>query len=261
MCILTEQAMLAIPDLADVTRPGSSMRAAAYAFATARGGSTEPETIINPQFVSPSPYSIDQLFGAVTKTAQTASAGINGESLLFDAAPTQYGPGPFNRLADLQQTNLGAAAEVISGKSEATDLPMTPSVATQMSSSWNKEVNQNVPEASGGSVAGYTSNNHYSINKSPSAPSVSDDAAAAALSDLSDEPTSGRPRQSVDKPKAAGGGCVTPKVRVPNPIAAMLGDIPVATGQRRAPRQPGWSFGDSALALLNLVRAEQRGAY
>ena len=237
MGILTEQNILGNPALGSAVRPGSSRSIAEYAFAVAREA-TEPSTIINPKFTAPSPYSVDPLFGTVTKAGPTVETGINEDPIVFPDHPSQYGPGPFNQLADQQQTNLGAAAEVVAGNSEAMESPSTQSSMKQLESYYNKQMSRSGPEASGGPTPGYDPRNQYYINKSAGAtPEPESMPLPTASPGDAPEP----PAESTSSAKSndgggfnqmdymsmmAGGGSITPKATVANPLAYMYPSMP-----------------------------------
>ena len=257
MGILTEQNILGNPALGSAVRPGSAKSISDYSFAVAREA-TEPESIINPKFAAPSPYAIDALFGTVTKTAPPVTEGINGDPIVFPEAPGHYGPGPFNSLPDSQQTNLGGAAEVIAGNAEPVESPVTNSAMTQMESYYNKAYAGPEIQASGAPVTGYDPRNQYYINKSAGAtpePGTGTGTAGShggswtihgrkgIVRGLGDAPEP--PAESTSSAKSnddggfnqmdymsqsAGGGSITPKATVINPMTYMYPSMPPGVG-------------------------------
>ena len=243
MGILTEQNILGNPALGSAVRPGSAKSISDYSFAVAREA-TEPESIINPKFTAPSPYGIDPLFGTVTKTAPPVTEGINGDPIVFPEAPGHYGPGPFNSLPDSQQTNLGGAAEVIAGNAEPVESPVTNSAMTQLESYYNKAYAGPEIQASGAPVTGYDPRNQYYINKSAGAtPEPEPESTALPTTSLGDAPEP--PAESTSSAKSnddggfnqmdymsqsAGGGSITPKATVINPMAYMYPSMPPGVG-------------------------------
>ena len=243
MGILTEQNILGNPALGAAVRPGSTKSVAEYAFASMRAAGA-PETIINSKFTAPSPYSIDALFGTVTKSGPTVEAGINGDPIVFPDAPTAYGPGPFNSLPDSQQTNLGAAAEVVAGNAPAVESPITQSTMSQTESLFNKEYAGPEPQASGAPVTGYDPRNQYYINKSAGAtpepesmplPTASpgDAPEPPAESTSSAKSNDGGGFSQMDFMAGMGfGGAITPKAVTQNPQQMLFGSTPAAAGAR-----------------------------
>ena len=169
MGILSEQNILGNPTLSLATRPGSDESAADYAFNAPMVYQMAEGNFINPSFTSPASYSIDKVVGEVTKNNDAGEqTGVDGESITFPEAATQYGPAAGNKLADSQQTNLGAAAEVIAGNADPTENVTTESSMSATESKRNKTVvaGTDTAVASGGATPSYSENHNYSINKS-----------------------------------------------------------------------------------------------
>ena len=193
MGILSEQNILGNPALAIATRPGADTVAADYAFPAPMVYQMEEGNIVNPGFMTPSSYSFDKSVGSVTKSDATgAYTGVDGESITFAEAATQYGPPAGNQLADSQGTNLTSAAEVIAGKAEPVENVTTISSQTATESDRNKTVQAGtgVAVASGAPTPSYSENAIYNINKSSFAGDMAanDAAMAVAQGDTSEAP-------------------------------------------------------------------------
>ena len=244
MGIYSEQNILGDPTLSLATRPGSDQKAADYAFNAPMVYRIAEGNFIS-SFTSPASYSIDKVMAEVTKNNDTGEqTGINDESITFPEAATQYGPAAGNKLADTQQTNLGAAAEVVAGNSEVVESPSTQSSMTQMESYYNKQTSPSGPEASGGPNPGYDNMNQYYINKASAAtPAVEGPSALDApsspggASDTLGGAPSNRPHGPSNRPhEPAGGGNIAPKTIVMSPLERMYSSTP--TPAKTNPRSP-----------------------
>ena len=164
MSILSKQNILGNPALVGATRPGKDTLASIYAFATDYVAEDAIKAI-TPWFVDPKSYSYDAEMEDVTKVDPSdPPEGIDGSTILYDG--TQYGTAGFAKLGDNQQTNLGAAAQVLAGNTEAVHTTLPPDNSALESTNEKTTVTPG-PGAisSGGATEAYSPQQTYSVNK------------------------------------------------------------------------------------------------
>lgn len=240
MGILSQQNILGDPALGEITRPGSDTSAAAYAFQAPMIYQMEEGNIVNPKFMTPSSYSFDKSMGTVTKSdASGAYTGVDGESITFAQAQTQYGPPVGNKLADSQGTNLTSAAAVLAGKSDPIESVSTLSSENQLESMRNKTVTPGtgVAVASGGVPRGYGADHKYQdVNKSDW---MGDMPANDAMKDTSAEGMGHGSQASetqADNINMSPGGETSQPAQTENPMYALMGIAPPGVGTGTNPQ-------------------------
>ena len=248
MGILSEQNILGNPALAIATRPGADTAAADYAFPAPMVYQMEEGNIVNPKFMTPSSYSFDKTMGTIVKSDATGTyTGVDGESITFAQAQTQYGPPAGNKLADSQGTNLTSAAEVIAGKAKPIESISTLSSENQAESMRNKTVTPGtgVAVASGGDTVGFSADHKYQdVNKSDW---QGDMALATAAAEPASTENMGHGSQASDTKKSGpplsgegsmesfqeamqSGGETTPPAQTQNPMYGLMGIDPPGVG-------------------------------
>ena len=247
MGILSEQNILGDAALAEATRPGTDNSAADYAFQAPMVYQMEEGNIVNPKFMTPSSYSFDKTMGTIVKSDATGTyTGVDGESITFAQAQTQYGPPAGNKLADSQGTNLTSAAKVLAGKADPIESISTLSSETQSESMRNKTVvpGSDTPVASGGDTGGFSADHKYQdVNKSDW---KDDRSASDAMKDTSAEgmghgsqasetkksgpPLSGEGSMESFREAMLSGGETTPPAQTENPMYALTGMEPPGVG-------------------------------
>ena len=166
MSILSDQNLLAEPTLVEAPRRkgGAAGSAALYSFAHDYQAA-ESTSVTLGGFTEPSTYALDEEILEVAKLPLPTVTGVDGEAILQG---TQYGNPGFAKASPAQQSNLGAAAEVIAGKEPAVT-PTMPTDTLANESTFNKETGADTaPVASGGATQGFTVENKYEVNKNAS---------------------------------------------------------------------------------------------
>ena len=249
MGILSEQNILGNPSLGEVSRPGIDRigSVADYAFAGVWRTSMATGVLKSlATFMAPSEYELDKQMGTVTKSMPSATEGVNGEEINTSDG-TYGGAENGNQLADSEQTNLGAVAEVLAGNDEPVESTTTLSSETQLESMRNKTVTPGtgVAVASGGDAGGYSANHIYQdVNKSDWQGDMA--LATAAAADASDvgmghgsqasetkksgPPLSGEGSMESFQEAMQSGGETTPPAQVENPMYALMGMDPPGVG-------------------------------